>query len=94
LITFLSQLNEFELWGTDVGIASLEATTKDKVYIVGGPEFGDLTGHILVIYKALYSLRSSVLFWHERFANVLTLLDFVPCKSEPDIWMRLNSVIY
>jgi hypothetical protein len=57
-------------------------------YIVGGPEFGDLTGHTLEFYKALYSLRSSGLCWHQRFADALRLLAFVPCKAETDIWMR------
>jgi hypothetical protein len=45
-MTFLSQLNKLELWGTDVGNAYLEATTKEKVYIVGGTEFGALEGHL------------------------------------------------
>ena len=94
LITFLSQLNLLELWGTDVGNAYLEATTKEKVYIIGGPEFGALEGHTLVIYKALYGLRSSGLCWHQRFADVLRSLNFVPCKSENDIWMRPASDTY
>lgn len=94
LITFLSQLNLLELWGTDVGNAYLEATTKEKVYIIGGPEFGALEGHTLVIYKALYGLRSSGLCWHQRFADVLRSLNFVPCKSENDIWMRPTSDTY
>jgi hypothetical protein len=41
----------------DVGNAYLEATRKEKVYIVGGPEFGSLEGHVLVIDQALYGLR-------------------------------------
>jgi hypothetical protein len=53
LITILSQLNELEPWGADVDNSFLEATTKDKVYIVGGPELGDLTRQKLTIYKAL-----------------------------------------
>jgi hypothetical protein len=64
LVTFLSELNSLELWGTDIGNAYLEATTKERVYIVGGSEFGELEGHTLVIHKALYGLRSSGLFWH------------------------------
>jgi hypothetical protein len=94
LVTFLSELNQLELWGTDVGNAYLEATTKEKVYIVGGPEFGELEGHTLVIYKALYGLRSSGLCWHQRFADVLRALGFNPCKAESDIWMRLNGETY
>jgi Reverse transcriptase (RNA-dependent DNA polymerase) len=36
LVTFLSELDNLELWGTDIGNAYLEATTKERVYIVGG----------------------------------------------------------
>jgi Reverse transcriptase (RNA-dependent DNA polymerase) len=94
LVTFLSQLNNLELWGTGVGNAYLEATTKERVYIVGGSEFGDLEGHKLVIHKALYGLRSSGLCWHQRFADVLRSLGFKQCKSEGDIWLCLNGDIY
>jgi Reverse transcriptase (RNA-dependent DNA polymerase) len=88
LVMFLSELNGFELWGADVGNAYLEAQTKEKVYITGGPEFGDLEGHTLVIYKALYGLRTSGLCWHQRFSDVLRSMGFKPCKAENDIWMR------
>ena len=90
LITFLAELNMLELWGADVGNAYLEAKTKEKVFIIGGPEFGALEGHTLIIFKALYGLRTSGLCWHQRFADVLRSIDFVPCKSETDIWMREN----
>ena len=51
---FLVKLNNMEVWGEDIGNASLEATTREKVYIVAGPEFEELQGHILIINKALY----------------------------------------
>ena len=59
LILFLSELNGLETWSTDIGNAYLEAVTKEKVFIIAGPEFGKLEGHVLVVYKALYGLRSS-----------------------------------
>ena len=37
-----------EVWGADIGSAYLEATTREKLYIVAGPEFEELQGHILV----------------------------------------------
>jgi hypothetical protein len=49
LIVFLADLNGLELWGADVGNAYLEANTKEKVYIVAGPEFGPMEGHTLLI---------------------------------------------
>ena len=94
LIVFLAELNSLELWGADVGNAYLEAKTKEKVYIVAGPEFGRLEGHTLLIDKALYGLRSSGLCWHQRFADVLRDMGFVQSKAEADIWMRENDGLY
>ena len=40
-----------EVWGADIGNAYLEATTKDKLFIVAGPEFEELQGYMVVIPK-------------------------------------------
>ena len=50
LIIFLGELNGLQSWSTDIGNAYLEAKTKEKVYIVGGPEFGELEGHTHLLY--------------------------------------------
>jgi Reverse transcriptase (RNA-dependent DNA polymerase) len=94
LIVFLGELNALQLWGPDIGNAYLEATTKEKVYIVGAPEFGSLEGHVLVIDWAPYGLRSSGLCWHQRFSDVLRSMGFTPSKAELDIWMRENKGLY
>lgn len=88
MLAFLGELNDLELWATDVGNAYLESYTKEKVYIIAGAEFGELEGHTLIIVKALYGLKSSGLRWHERFADVLRDIGFIPSRAEPDIWMR------
>jgi hypothetical protein len=85
LVVFLAELNGLELWTTDIGNAYLEAETKEKVYIIAGSEFGEQEGHIMIIHKALYGLRSSGLMWHERLADCLRDMGFYPCKEEPDI---------
>jgi Reverse transcriptase (RNA-dependent DNA polymerase) len=91
-IIFLAELNQLELWGADVGNAYLEAKTKKMVYIVAGPEFGKLEGHTLIIFKALYGLRSSGLCWYQRLADVLRALGFSPTKAaETEIWKRENN---
>ena len=51
--------------GANVGNAYLEAVTMEKVCFIAGPEFGDHQGHTLIIYKALYGLKSSGLCWRE-----------------------------
>jgi hypothetical protein len=68
MVAFLSELNGR---ATDIGNAYLEAKMSELLFIVAGPEFGDLEGHMLVIYKALYGLHSSGLRWHESFSACL-----------------------
>jgi hypothetical protein len=68
-LVFLGELIGLETWAMDIGNAYLEAETKERVYIIAGAEFGELEGHTLVIFKALYGLRTSGLRWHERFAD-------------------------
>jgi hypothetical protein len=94
LIVFLAELKKLHLWGADVGNAYLEETTKEKVYIVGGPEFGSLEGHSLVIDRDLYGLRSSGLCWHQIFLDVLRSMGFTPSKAEADICMREKEGLY
>ncbi len=90
----MAKLNDLDIWATDIGNAYLEAEMQEKVYIIAGPEFGELKGHTLIIFKALYGLRTSGLRWHERFADCLRDMGFIPCKAEPDIWMRQNGDTY
>jgi hypothetical protein len=88
ILAFISELNDMDMWCTDISSAYLECLTHEKVYIKAGAVFGDREGHVLIITKALYGLKSSGLRWHERFADVLRKEGFVPSKAESDIWMR------
>ena len=88
LVTFLAELNEMELWGTDIGNAYLESFTKEKVCFIAGGEFGELAGHTFMIIKAQYGLKSSGKMWHDRLFDVLYDMGFRPSKAEEDIWMR------
>jgi Reverse transcriptase (RNA-dependent DNA polymerase) len=78
IVALLAELNGLAFWAADVGNAYLEAHTKEKVYIIAGPEFGELQWHTLVIIRALYGLRTSGARWHERFSDTLRDLGFVP----------------
>ena len=88
IITTLAELNDLELWQTDIGNAYLESVTKEKVAFIAGPEFGDRAGHTLIIYKAQYGLKSSGKRWHDKLHDVLRGMGFLPSKAEEDIWMR------
>ena len=56
---FIGELDSMEPWATDIGNAYLEALTCKKVCSRAGPEFGDLKGNLLILYKALYGLKPS-----------------------------------
>ena len=94
IVMFLAELNGLEFWSTDVGNAYLESETTEKVYIIGGPEFGELAEHVLIVVKALYGLKSSGQQWHDRLHDCLIELGFTPSKAEPDIWMKRNGDLY
>jgi len=85
---FLGELNGMPAWGGDIGNAYLEAITREKVFIIAGPEFGELQGHILIVHKALYGLKLSGKMWHERLADSFRELGFTPSKADSDVWMR------
>ena len=72
-----------EVWGADIGNAYLDTTTKAKIHIVAGPEFKPLQGHILVIHKSLYGLKSSGLRWSQRIHHIMLQLGFKCCKADP-----------
>ena len=41
LLVFLAELNGLQAWATDISSAYLQARTKEKLYLIAGPEFGD-----------------------------------------------------
>jgi hypothetical protein len=88
MLIFLAELNGLKTWATGIGNAYLEAETSEKVFIIAGPEFGELEGHTLVIFKALYGLRSSGVRWSEKFSLCLRDMGFFASLADPCIWMR------
>jgi len=88
IVTFLAELNGLQLMGGDIGNAYLEAYTKEKLCIRAGPEFGPLEGHLLMVVKALYGLRTSGARFHAKFADTLRTLGFMPTYADPDVWIR------
>jgi hypothetical protein len=60
MVAFLSELNGLDLWATDIGNAYLEAKMSELLFIVASPEFGDLEGHVIIMYKVLYDFVPQV----------------------------------
>ena len=71
-----------------MGNAYLEAETKEKLFVIAGPEFGPLQRHTLVVHKALYGLQSSGARRAVRLADSLRAQGFTNSLADPAIWMR------
>jgi hypothetical protein len=54
----LAALNNLDLVSIDIGNAYLQAKTKERVYTIAGPEFGELQGQKVIIVRALYGLKA------------------------------------
>jgi hypothetical protein len=74
----LVELNGLKVEAADVGNAHPEACTKEKLYVVAGPEFGDRQGSVMVIIKALCGLRTSGSCFHEKFADTASSCHAIP----------------
>ena len=70
---------------------STQTLTKEKLYNVGGPEFEELQGHVLVMHKAIYGTRSGGVCWHDNLLDILHQMGFKPSKADPDIWMKSSK---
>ena len=73
---FIAQLNNLKTYVTDIGNAFLESYTTEKLYVKAGNEFCDLEGHLLIVSKSLYGLRSSSARFNEMLGRCLSKLGF------------------
>ena len=85
---FLGELNKLTCCAADIGNAFLYGVTREKVYMVAGPEFGELQGRNLIIVKALYGLRSSAARFHEHLAAKRRKMGYHASKADQDLWMK------
>ena len=91
---FLAELNCLSCCAADIGNAYLNGTTKEKVYIIAGPEFGPLQGRILIIVRALYGLRTSAAVFWAHLSVTLQQLGYKQSKADPNLWFRLHDGRY
>ena len=85
----LANLNDLQVCAADIGNAFLYGKTKEKVYVIAGPEFGpEIEGKRMIIEKSLYGLKSSSLRFHEHLSEKLRSLGFKPSKADFDLWYK------
>jgi len=75
----IARMNGLMVCAGDVGNAFLYAITKEKYYVIAGPEFGpDIEGKRLVIHKSLYGLKTSAAAFHEHLSMKLRDMGYAP----------------
>jgi hypothetical protein len=84
-----TELNDLDIMVSDLSSAYLKACTQIKGCFIAGPEFGPLEGNLLVTVCALYGLRTSGARWRDCYTDVMRIMDFYPCKADPDVDERL-----
>ena len=94
MLLFLLELNKIPVWATNIWNAYFEPYTTENLVICAGPEFGDQAGHLLIINKALYGLRTLGQRFNELLSRCLLLLGFEHSKCEANIWIRDTSNHY
>ena len=72
ILFLLATINKLHLWAADIENAFLNGITRDKLYIVAGPEFGpERAGKVLVLYESIYGARSSCAIFHKNLSEKL-----------------------
>ena len=83
----LFAMNNLDVCAADISTAFLYGRTREKVYVVAGPEFGELAGRIMIIDKGLYGLKSSAARFHEHLSAKMRSMGFRPSKADHDLWL-------
>jgi hypothetical protein len=84
----LAALNGLEICTADVGNAYLNATCRERIWTLAGPEFGSDSGNVMIVKRALYGLKSSGAAWRALFASSLETMRFINTLADPDFWIR------
>ena len=87
LALLLGELNGFKITVGDITSAYLMAWTQELIYFVAGPEFEELEGHILVVRKACYGLRTAGKSFHDLLFETLHNMGFRPSYADSDVWI-------
>ena len=76
----IASLNSLHVSACDIGNAYLNATCREKLWTVAGPEFGSDKGSVMIIARALYGLKSSEAAWRSTLAQTMEIMEYRPTQ--------------
>ena len=92
----IAALNDLDVLAADCEGDYLNEETREKLYTVCVPEFGEYQGRIAIIVRALYGSKSAAASWRAKISKIIEELGFTMCRADNDVWMRpgINAVSY
>ena len=87
----IASLNSLHVSACDIGNAYLNATCREKLWTVAGPEFGSDKGSVMIIARALYGLKSSEAALRSTLAQTMETMEYRPTQADPDVWVKRAS---
>ena len=91
----LAALNDLDVFAADIQNAYITSPCGEKIIFTCGPEFGsEHKGKTVVVFRALYSLRSSGSAFRNHLASCMEALKYLPFRADPDVWMRKARKYY
>ena len=84
IILLVEALNGLSIMACDIQNAYLTADCHEKIWIIGGPEFGSEKGTPMVIRNVLYGLKSSGAAFRAHLAETLYDISFRSSKADPE----------
>ena len=88
IILLIAALNGLQVMACDIQSAYLTENCHEKIWTYAGPEFGSERSQPMIIWKALYSLKSSGAAFRAHLAETLHDIGFKPMKADPDVWIH------
>ena len=83
----IASLNSLEISACDIGNAYLNASCREKLWTIAGPEFGSEKGAMMIIARALYGLKSTDAACRSTLAQTMEFLGYKPTQANPDVGM-------
>lgn len=92
ILFLVAALNDLDMRMCDIGNAYLNAETRERNWFEAGDEWGDRSGCIVIVTRALYGLKSSGAEWKKAFsAYIRYTLGYEPCiGADDDVYMKLE----
>ena len=84
----LAALNDLEVKSADIQNAYLTAPCREKICIRVGDEFGEDSGRLAIIVRALYGLISSGAAFRDHLADCMRTLEYKSCLADRDLWYK------